>query len=308
MVLNRTSGSLRLPGSTPAGEPRTSAEFAKMSGAGNDFVVIDDRRGLFGDDVAEFVRRVCSRRLSVGADGVLFLRPSRRAQVRVDYYNADGGAARFCANGTRCAARFAFVNVIAGARMTLETGWGVVGAEVQGDRVTLSLPPVESMPRSVAPEVDGAMVPAEFLVVGVPHLVHVVPPGRDLSALDVPRLGRALRFHPDFAPDGANVHFVRVLSEHEGEIRSYERGVEDETLACGSGVVAAALAGFAAGRFRPPAMLLTRSGIPLEVSADVLSGVFDRIRLSGDARMVFRSTLTPETTGGFPLPPSNPGD
>ena len=190
--------------------------------------------------------------------------------------------------------------MIAGSKMTIETGWGVVAAEVTADSVRLSLPDVEELPvpRSVA--LDEGSLEGISLRVGVPHFVTIFP--ADLARLDVDSLGRAVRRHPDFAPEGTNVHFVRPLSDHEAEIRSFERGVEAETLACGSGVVAAALAGLKDGLFHAPVQLLTRSGIRLEVEAGVSPGGFREIRLRGDARVVFRSHFAPETTAGFPLP------
>src|SRR3954449_9089760 len=169
-----------------------------MAGAGNDFVVIDNRAGRIAD-AGDLTRRICTRRLSVGADGLILVEHSARATFRMRYFNQDGGLADFCANGTRCAARFAFVNVIAPKRMTIETDAGVVGAEVaDGGSVTLSLP----APRAFAAErplrIGDRVIRGSSILVGVPHYVIYV---RDeLWSHDVVPLGRAIRTHAELAP------------------------------------------------------------------------------------------------------------
>ena len=275
-------------------EPLT---FFKMAGAGNDFVVIDNRAGRVVDP-SELTRRICTRRLSVGADGLILIETSARATFRMRYYNSDGGLAEFCANGTRCAARFAFINVIAPKRMTIETDAGVVGAEI-GDRgdVTLTLPSPQSFVRERPLDVGGTLVHGSYVMVGVPH--YVVFLRDDLWSQDIAPLGRAIRQHRDLQPHGANANFVVVRDSHSIEVRTYERGVEGETLACGSGVVASVTAAALFGRVKSPVSVLTRSGITLEVSFDLASESIENVRLKGDARLVYRSTLTPETLDGF---------
>ncbi len=271
--------------------------FSKMAGGGNDFVVIDNRSGRIDDAVA-MTRRICTPHLSVGADGLILIESSARATFRMRYLNTDGSNADFCANGTRCAARFAYVNVIAPKRMTIETGAGIVGAEVSdGGQVTLSLPPPRSFQRDRALRVGDMVVQGSSIVVGVPHYVVFL---RDsLWSQDIVPLGRALRMHPQLQPEGANVNFVVVRGEGEIEVRTYERGVEAETLSCGSGVVASAVTSALFGRTRSPVKVMTRSGITLEVSF-ALDGTEPRdVQLRGDARLVYRATMTPETIEGF---------
>jgi diaminopimelate epimerase len=282
-------------------DPRTRSNeplpFSKMAGAGNDFVIIDNRSGRVAD-AGELTRRICTRRLSVGADGLILIETSARATFRMRYYNSDGGLADFCANGTRCAARFAFMNVIAPKRMTIETDAGVVGAEI-GDRgeVTLSLPAPQSFRRERPLDVGGTPVRGSYVMVGVPH--YVVFLRDDLWSQNIETLGRAIRHHRELQPHGANANFVVVRDEHAIEVRTYERGVEAETLACGSGVVASVTAAAMFGRVKSPVSVLTRSGITLEVSFDLGGGELRDVRLRGDARLVYRSTLTPETLEGF---------
>ncbi|HEX9983941.1 MAG TPA: diaminopimelate epimerase [Thermoanaerobaculia bacterium] len=269
-----------------------------MAGGGNDFVVIDNRNGRITEP-GELTRRICTRALSVGGDGLILIESSARATFRMKYYNSDGGLAAFCANGTRCAARFALLNVIAGKKMTIETDAGVIGAEVsEGGAVTLSLP----SPQGYRPErplrVGNTVVHGSFVVVGVPH--YVVFLREDLWAQDIVPLGRAIRQHPDLKADGgANVNFVVVRDPRNIEVRTYERGVEGETLSCGSGVVASAVVSGLFGRVSAPVSVFTRSGITLEVSFAIDGSYAENVRLRGDARLVYRSVVTPETLDGF---------
>lgn len=283
------------------GAPQSSKNeplaFFKMAGAGNDFVVIDNRSGRV-TDAEELTRRICTRRMSVGADGLILVESSVRATFRMRYYNSDGGLADFCANGTRCAARFAFMNVIAPKRMTIETDAGVIGAEIgeRGD-VTLSLPPPRAFRRERPLEVGGTIINGSSLMVGVPH--YVVFLRDDLWSQNIEPLGRAIRRHRELQPQGANANFVVVRDPHSIEVRTYERGVEAETLACGSGVVAAVTAAALFGQVKSPVSVLTRSGVTLEVSFAGGDGDVRDVRLKGDARVIYRAAVTPETLDGF---------
>jgi diaminopimelate epimerase len=282
------------PSQTSKSEP---LPFTKMSGAGNDFVIVDHRVPRIPDP-ADFARRVCTRRLSVGADGLILIEPSSRATFRMRYYNADGSLGELCANGTRCAARFAFVNVIAPRRMTIETDAGIVGAEI-GDRgeVTLALPSLDGFRPNMPLTIGTHTIQGSFVTVGVPHYVTFL---RDeLWSQNIEPLGRAIRMHPDLQPAGANANFVVIRDPHSIEVRTYERGVEGETLACGSGVVASVATSALFGRVQSPVSVLTRSGITLEVSFELDHGSVDGLHLKGDARLVYRSTVTPETVDGF---------
>jgi diaminopimelate epimerase len=271
--------------------------FSKMAGGGNDFVVIDNRQGRVTEP-GELTRRICTPHLSVGGDGLILIETSAKATFKMVYLNADGSRADFCANGTRCAARFAFLNVIAPKRMTIETDAGVVGAEVNdGGTVTLSLPSPQHFIPNRALRVGETNVRGSSLLVGVPHYVLFL---RDeLWLQDIVPLGRAIRTHPDLAPAGANVNFVVVRDWHSIEVRTYERGVEAETLSCGSGVVASVATTALFGKARSPVNVLTRSGITLEVSFALANGVLSDVRLRGDARLVYRAAVTPETLDGF---------
>ena len=283
-------------GQIPAAK-RDPLAFTKMAGGGNDFVVIDNRTAKL-DDGSDLARRICTRALSVGADGLILVESSVRATFRMRYYNADGSLAAFCANGTRCAARFAFVNVIAGRKMTIETGAGLIGAEISdGGLVTLSLAEPHSFQPRRPLEVGEKTISGSSIVVGVPH--YVVFLRDDLWSQDINPLGRAIRAHRDLQPDGANANFVVVRDPHAIEVRTWERGVEGETLSCGSGVVASAVTAALFGRVTSPVSVLTRSGITLEVAFALRGGYVEEVRLRGDARVIYRATMTPETIEGF---------
>ena len=268
-----------------------------MAGGGNDFVVIDNRGGRVRE-AADLTRRICTPHLSVGADGLILIETSARATFKMIYLNADGSRADFCANGTRCAARFAFMNVIAPKRMTIETDSGVIGAEVSdGGAVTLSLPSPQSFVPNRELKVGNTTVRGSSILVGVPHFVVFLR--KDLWQQNILPLGRALRNHPDLAPAGANVNFVVVRDWRSIEVRTYERGVEDETLSCGSGVVASVSTAALFGKARSPVSVLTRSGITLEVAFSLAGHELFDLRLKGDARLIYRAAVTPETLEGF---------
>jgi diaminopimelate epimerase len=271
--------------------------FTKMAGGGNDFVVIDNRTGRVSNG-GELARRICTRALSVGADGLILIESTTRATIRIRYYNADGSLGEFCGNGTRCAARFAFLNGIAGPKMSIETDVGIVSAEVSdGGAVTISLPAPQAFRAERPLPVADTVVRGSSIIVGVPHYVLFLR--GDLWSQDIASLGRQIRGHRELQPEGANVNFVVVRDSHSIEVRTYERGVEGETLSCGSGVVASTVVGALFGKVKSPVSVLTRSGITLEVSYELHGDEIRDARLKGDARLIYRASLTPETTEGF---------
>jgi len=267
--------------------------FTKMTGGGNDFLVFEaDGRKLSGED-RKRLALACRRGLSVGADGALLVSRGEAGRVRLDYYNADGGLATFCANGTRCAARYAALRhlSLSGDDPVLETGWGPIPAHVRAGEVTLDLPDVEA-PGEPLP-LSGAGLPDKgyALTVGVPHLVVFVEDG--LADLALERLAPPLRRHSAL-PDGANVNFVEVENPHGISVRTFERGVEGETLACGSGVVASAVAAARLGRVDPPVVCRTKSRVAFTVRFEETGRRFTRVALTGDAREIYGGELTEE--------------
>jgi len=273
-------------------------EFTKMAGGGNDFVVIDNRSGWITEAV-ELTRKICTAHLSVGADGLILIEPSSRADFRMRYFNNDGSGGEFCANGTRCAARYAALSGIAPNKMTIETDAGLIGAEIgEATSVTLSLPSPHGFRAERPLRVEDKVVRGSSIVMGVPH--YVVFENGDLWSQDIVPAGRAIRFHSELKPDGgANVNFVVVRGEHAIEVRTYERGVEAETLSCGSGVVASVATAAFFGKVASPVSVLTRSGISLQVRFARDGDALRNVQLTGDARVIYSAQLTPETIEGF---------
>jgi len=271
----------------------------RLSGAGNDFLALAEPAA---DPVAAEIAAWCRRGLSLGADGLFTLRREGSA-VRMAYWNADGHPARLCLNGTRCAARLAFHLGWAAGEVEVRTGAGPVRArEVPGapTEVALALPAPANPPRSLAPEVEGPAWAGWLVDSGVPHFV--LPWPEPLGEVPVAALGAALRRHPTFGPGGTNVDFVRFPSPHRLEIRSFERGVEAETLACGTGVLAAVAAGVSTGELALPVRALTLGGFELTVAIET-PGPPPLWTLAGDARLLATLDPTPEANQ-LPPPPA----
>lgn len=267
--------------------------FWKMSGSGNDFIIIDHREPIIlPHEMKSFVANVCRRGLSVGADGVILIEPSSLANYAWRYYNADGGEVEMCGNGSRCVARFAYLSGIAPAKHTLQTLAGIVQAEVlEGGRVKVKLPNPSEFRLHLGIEIEGKTYSGHFVNTGVPHVVYFV---EDVDSVDVVRLGRATRYHPLFSPRGTNANFVSVVDRGCLKIRTYERGVESETLACGTGSVAAALIATALEKVTPPVTLLTRGEMVLGVDFEGAGHAFINIFLEGDARIVYKGEICEE--------------
>ena len=261
-------------------------KFWKMSGAGNDFVLLAGGRRNTAD-LKRLAARLCSRRLSVGADGLLFLRRAGRDAVSLRYFNSDGSEA-FCGNGSRCAAWWAYRRGWTGRKLALDTAAGTLRAEIAGPgQVKLSMPPVAAVGLRHSGKYPPGIGAVHFLDTGVPH---AVVPVRGLEKLDVEKLGRALRHNPAFGRAGANVDFVQV-SGGTVRVRTYERGVEAETLACGTGITAAAVALALAGDVKPPVKLAARSGERFTVWLEPRGGGAAGIVLKGPAEMVFEGQV-----------------
>lgn len=264
-------------------------ELYKVEGAGNDFLLgIGTLCPRLTDD-AEFVRRLCHRRLGLGADGVIALHAIDEVTARVRYRNSDGSVGAFCANATRCAARAAVELLGMARRLVVETDWDRIPAEVDGLEVSLDLPAPGAAPtRPEIPEPEG-LSDVVLFDIGVPHLVAAAS---DVADLDLVTLGPPLRAHPSLGPEGANVNFFEVATDGVVKIRTWERGVEGETLACGSGTVAVALQVMAL-RGLQKVEIIPASGDRLTVEALGKPPICPT-RLTGPARMVARIDLSDE--------------
>lgn len=260
-------------------------EFVKMSGSGNDFVMVDARRKPPGELAdPKVIGRLCARATGIGADGIVFLEKSDRADVKLTYLNSDGSLADLCGNATLCTTRLAVrLGAAKPETLTIETGAGIIRARIlDSGRAEIDLAEV----KEVSPDATGIPPVGDekrvgFVRPGIPHLVILVP---DVGQVDVVGRGRPLRFHESLR-DGANVNFV-AGSGDDWTIRTYERGVEGETLACGTGAVGSAIMIGTWTGTKGPIRLKTKSGRTLQVRLEkTASGWLPS--LSGDAEIVF---------------------
>ena len=283
----------------------TAIPFTKMVGTGNDFIIVDTRRRRLPSlrhRWPALSKTLCDRRRGVGADGLLVLEPSKRAQVEMRVFNPDGSEAEMCGNGARCVALYIKDGIgdrrqeTGGKPVTIETIAGVLSATVRGNRVAVRMTDPTELQVGLSLEIDGRRRPYGFVNTGVPHAV--IPVTR-LEEVEVNRLGRLVRTHRHFSPRGTNVNFIQpdALQRHHLHVRTYERGVEEETLACGTGVVASAIIhAFQNGSLpRPSVHVHTRSGdvlaVSLRIARDERPPRVTDVVLEGPASHVFDGTV-----------------
>lgn len=263
--------------------------FYKMQGTGNDFILIDNRRGILkGQNLGNLAKNVCRRHYSVGADGLIVIVSSKKADFKWRFFNADGSEAEMCGNGSRCAARFAYLKKIAKKDMSFETLAGVIHAQVKSNSVKVRLTDATGLRMNIAVPLESGLRMGHFINTGVPHLVYL---SKDLEHEDVERIGRTTRYHDLFRPAGTNVNFIQIQGRHKLRIRTYERGVEGETLACGTGSVAAALIAGALGAVSSPVEVTTASGEKLRIDFERTADGFGGVHLEGEARVICEGTL-----------------
>jgi diaminopimelate epimerase len=280
------------------------AHFYKMTGTGNDFILIDNRSKLIdSDNCRDLVRSACRRKLSVGADGMILIENDPEVDFRWRFFNADASEAEMCGNGARCAARFAYLTGIVRKReMSFRTLAGIIKAQILDGRVKVQMTLPHGLAMGINVDAEGRPFDLDFINTGVPHVISFVSDERELESVDVQRWGHALRFHSRFQPAGTNVNFVLVRGPHQIGVRTYERGVEGETLACGTGAIASSLIAAAKGDVSSPVEAITRSGEsltihfkrpPLRKSATAVD--FEEVYLEGEARVVYEADLWDET-------------
>lgn len=263
--------------------------FFKMCGSGNDFIIIDNRHKALQDDVfPDLARRLCARTMSLGADGFVVVDASATADFKWHFFNSDGSRAGMCGNGARCVARFAAIKGIAGPDMTFDTDAGIIAATVSGDQVKIRMTDPRAFEPGVQVKTSCGPVTLSRIDTGVPHVVVEVA---DIQAADVIGLGRELRYHDAFAPEGTNVNFVAIREDNRVLNRTYERGVEGETLACGTGSVAAALVMAGRSGMTSPITVLPKSGERLLVYYEKAGNRFSHVLLEGNARIICTGEL-----------------
>lgn len=265
----------------------------KMSGAGNDFIIVDHRSLCIPEQFqAQFAQLVCRRRFAVGADGLILIERDEEYDFAWRFYNNDGSVAEMCGNGARCAARFAYRVGIAGPRMRFRTLAGIIEAEIIGEQehVRVRMTDPFGYRNNIFIGLNGVMNEVFFVNTGVPHAVIFA----DSEQVPVREWGRTVRFHEQFAPAGANVNFVIAVEDGNLLVRTYERGVEDETMACGTGVVAAAIVAVKQGLTESPVAVTTSGGEQLLVQFAVSGEQITDVYLQGAARLIYEGSLSAE--------------
>ncbi len=265
--------------------------FTKMVAAGNDFIVIEHKHGLAKSrNFGNFARKLCDRKRGIGADGVLVLEKSRKADLLMRIINADGSEAEMCGNGARCAVLYAstMLSMKDKKHIRLQTRAGIVDSAINHGLVKVKLTEPYALGLDIPLVVNGRALRVNFINTGVPHAVIFV---EGLELIDVVQLGRAIRNHAQFSPRGTNVNFVEVTGNRSIAVRTYERGVEDETLACGTGSTASALVFALRSGLDKKVVVLTKSRELLNIYFDRCDDRFRDVWLEGKASFVFKGTI-----------------
>jgi len=264
------------------------SEFYKMSGGGNDFIIIDNTDNSVPESKASFLaEKLCKRQLSVGADGLILICSSDEDDFKWMFYNSDGSKAEMCGNGARCAARFAYLKGIAGRSMTFGTLAGKIKAEiVDEDSVKVLMTPPLDAHFDYLLEVEKKCLKVSSVNTGVPH---VVIKSENLDEEPLVEVGRKIRFHDNYSPAGTNVNFYEIIGDSNVAMRTYERGVEGETLACGTGAVAVAIVANTCENIKFPVKIKTRSGATLIIHKED-----NNFFLEGEARIIYQGILNNE--------------
>ena len=268
-------------------------EFAKMSGAGNDFVVIDNRSSVIKDGI-NFARNICDRHWSVGADGLLLLESSERASYRMMYYNADGSYGGMCGNGARCIAIFARTKNIVNSNHTFEALDHIYSASIDDENVTIQMKNPIFIKLNQHLLIGKKNISYHSIDTGSPHIVidsRELSKKKDFDKFDVQRWGKILRWHKKFAPGGTNVNFIKIVEDNVIQLRTFERGVEAETLSCGTGSVAAAIIAYKKWKLHKPITVIPTSKVPLIINFDEVGRNIQNVKLKGPAVITFTGSL-----------------
>jgi len=267
-------------------------EFTKMHGAGNDFIMIDGRTQKPGL-TKELIEALCRTHTGIGADGLILIDHSKRADFSMKYFNSDGVEAELCGNGARCTALFAYEVGIAGRTMSFETASGLVRAEIKSGTVSVDI--VDVMDVKLNFSLDGIEENICFGVCGVPHALILSEDVESIGNDEFVEIGRKVRFHEAFKPDGTNLNMATIIDEHSIKYRTYERGVENETLACGTGAVTISVLCAHLGLVSSPVKCITKGGDVLEVEFELEDNGASKCRLTGPATTVFKGYFYSET-------------
>ncbi|MFH1645675.1 MAG: diaminopimelate epimerase [Candidatus Omnitrophota bacterium] len=262
-------------------------KFSKMVATGNDFVVIDCYSEKQDLDLSKLAQEVCDRRLGIGADGLLVVEKSDIADLKMRIFNPDGSEPDMCGNGSRCFALYAKLKKLAKDTMTIETAAGLLSAEVSGVLVKINMTDPKDLKTGLSIDLELGPVQLHYINTGVPHIIYF---DDDIDAIDLQKTGSSIRYHEAFQPEGSNVDFVQVKSKHTVLMRTYERGVEAETHACGTGAVASGIISSIIKDCESPVKVDTKGGV-LTIYFDISDKEVTNVFLEGEAREVFTGEI-----------------
>lgn len=264
--------------------------FVKAEGAGNDFIIIDAANLPTVKNAGSLAKNLCQRKKSIGADGLLIYDKSVKCDFKMRIFNSDGSEAEMCGNGIRCIAQYAKkIKKLKKNDFDIETKAGSIAINYLKENLPrLKLTTPRNLKLNFNLAVDGKKINANYIVVGVPHVVYLCD---KIEKVNAAGLGRKIRFHKSFAPAGTNVNFVEVVSPNSLRVRTYERGVEEETLACGSGASAGSLIAFLLGRVNSPVSVTTSGGEILTVYIEGSREKIEGLYLEGEAKLVFKGKV-----------------
>lgn len=259
-----------------------------MHGAGNDFILFDNRSGKFPRADKKWIADISARHTGIGCEGVILIEKTNAADFRMRFFNPDGSEVEMCGNGARCAARLAFELGAAKENMTIETGAGILPALITGELIKIGMIDPSNWRMNLEITACGSTWKGAQVNTGVPHVVVIV---ENIKPLNVQSVGQVIRNHQLFMPEGTNVNFISIADSHNISIRTYERGVEAETSACGTGATAAALVAAKHGLASSPVNLHCKGQTTLVVEYSKHDTMIKNVTLSGPARHVFTGTV-----------------
>jgi len=266
--------------------------FWKMTAGGNDFILFDNRLSPPLNLSPSDINSLCRRRLSVGADGIILMEKSEQANIKMHYFNADGSSAPLCGNGVRCLARLAFEKKIARGKITIETGAGIIIAEHRGENISLKMLSPRKLELNVTLQLGDKVIEGHFIDVGAPFFLI---PYQDIENCPVKELGPSLCRHSFFQSyGGSNVAFFKVMDRGSIRLRVYERGVEEETLSCGTGCLAVSLVAAALGLTEAPIICHTQGGTSIKVNFLYDGEKFSNPSIEGDAKLIYEGKIHPQ--------------
>ena len=258
--------------------------FTKMEGTGNDFIMVNAVTSGPTVDWPSFAARMCPVKTGIGADGVIVLGPDSQTDFTFRIFNADGSEAEMCGNGARCAALFAYRQGVAAKTMKFKTLAGIIGARIENEEAAIQMTEPYGLDTGIAIQVQGSGRTVHFVNTGVPHTIVFTD---RIDEAPVFELGRLIRYHDRFAPAGTNVDFVGKEGDGTIRVRTYERGVEGETYACGTGAVASAIMSYHLGTVRNLPVTVRMKGGDLKIAFTPADGRYSDVWLTGPVSTVF---------------------